>query len=65
MVEMGGVEPPCRRGPHMVLRDVEIFFCLSVHAMKVTKYVDADFLSAIRGSAVRRNAARLFRADDA
>ncbi len=62
---MGGVEPPCRRRPFMVLRDVEIFLCLGVHAMEITKYVNADFLSAIRGSAVRRNAARLFRADDA
>ena len=65
MVEMGGVEPPCRRGPFMVLRDVEIFLCLSTQAMKVTKYLDTDFLSAIRGSSVRRNAAHLSQADDA
>ena len=49
----------------MVLRDVEIFLGLSAHAMKIAKYVNADFLSACRGSASRRKYANLSRANDA
>ena len=49
----------------MCLRDVSIFLCLSVEALKAAKYFDTDFLSACRGSSSRRKFANLFRTNDA